>query len=208
MNSDKTLAILGAGGFGAEVLESARAVGWIKHVFFDDAPGIVGLTISGAVCEGSLEAFLASELLAFVIAIGNNRVRHDWGERLRKAGKRQTILVHPSAVVSPSAVLSAGTIIAPLVFIGPNVRVGRDVIVNVGASIGHDAVLGDAVQVCPGVRVSGWASIEEGAFVGSNAVIAPRVSVKSWAKVAAGSFATRDVQADTLVMGVPARRVE
>lgn len=202
------LAILGAGGLGSEVVEIARAAGWGDFAFFDDTPNLLGRTVSGVVCEGTLGDFLASELSDFVIAIGNNRARCDWGRRLREAGKKATVLVHPSAVVSPRALLGEGTIVAPLVFIGPNVRIGMDVIVNVGASVGHDAVLGDAVQLCPGVRASGWTVLEEGVFVGSNAVIAPSVSVHSWAKVVAASFVAREVVENSLVMGIPARRIE
>ena len=49
--------------------------------------------------------------------------------------------------------------------------------------------------------------IREGSFVGANATILPGLTLGPRACVAAGSVVTRDVPPDTLVGGVPARRI-
>lgn len=47
----------------------------------------------------------------------------------------------------------------------------------------------------------------EGSFIGAGAIVLPGVRIGPRAFVAAGSVVTHDVPADTLVAGVPARRV-
>lgn len=50
-------------------------------------------------------------------------------------------------------------------------------------------------------------SIGDGAWLGARAVVLPGVSVGAGAIVGAGAVVTRDVEADTVVVGVPARSV-
>jgi len=50
--------------------------------------------------------------------------------------------------------------------------------------------------------------IGEDAFIGANAVIGAGVKIGARAVVGAGAVVTRDVEAKTIVMGVPARRKE
>ena len=85
------------------------------------------------------------------------------------------------------------------VHIGDRVRIGHDVmLLTVDHRIGH-----------PGYRCGDSfarsISIGDGAWLGSRVVVLPGVSIGKGAVVAAGAVVTRDVPADTLVAGVPAR---
>lgn len=53
--------------------------------------------------------------------------------------------------------------------------------------------------------MTGPVHVREGSFLGAGAIILPGLSLGPRACVAAGSVVTRDVPADTLVAGVPAR---
>jgi maltose O-acetyltransferase len=54
---------------------------------------------------------------------------------------------------------------------------------------------------------TGPVTVERGAFVGANVTVLPGVRIGAGSFVAAGSVVTRDVAAETLVAGVPARVV-
>jgi len=87
------------------------------------------------------------------------------------------------------------------VSIGARVYVGYDV-----RLITADHEIGPSAQRC-GHVVFRPICIEDGVWIGSRAVILPGVRVGHGSVVAAGSVVTRDVPPDTLVGGVPARRI-
>ena len=207
MSVTKEMVVLGAGGFAAEVIEAAELAGWVVTRLYDDDATARDRVVMGRKCVGPISDFERSAKAAYIFAIGHNEVRQRLASRLAAAGHEAVAVVHPGTAVSRTAVISAGAYVAAGAFVGPQVRVGRHAIVNAGASIGHDAVLGDWTQVCPGARVSGFAVLGEGAFMGSNAVLGPHGVMGEWSKLGAASFANRSVEARSLVVGVPAKKI-
>lgn len=86
--------------------------------------------------------------------------------------------------------------------IGNRVTVGHHVVVITDT---HDA----SDPGCRGgARSSHPVRIGDGAWIGARATILPGVTIGRGAVVAAGAVVTRDVEADTLVGGVPARFIK
>lgn len=90
------LLILGAGGHGRVVKETAEAMGVYDTIsFLDDRnPNAIGQL-------DDYKAFRDRFDSAFV-AIGDNKLRSQWLEKLRLAGYQVPVLIHPRAYVSPS----------------------------------------------------------------------------------------------------------
>jgi maltose O-acetyltransferase len=85
--------------------------------------------------------------------------------------------------------------------IGDRVYMGYEVML-----ITADHELGPSEQRC-GHRVYRAISIEDGVWIGSRVVVLPGVRWGAGSVVAAGAVVTRDVPPDTMVGGVPARRI-
>ena len=96
----KSLLILGAGGFGQMVKETAIQLGYEEIVFLDDAA--FGKDVVGKCCDYTAKY---GEYKMAVAAFGNNHTRLFWTDKLLEAGYEVPSIVHPSAIVSPSAVL-------------------------------------------------------------------------------------------------------
>lgn len=118
--------IVGAGGFGREVLRylqdtiaAARLEAEIAG-FLDDT-----LPKSGSIV-GDTGAIRPAEEDRFVIAVGAPDSRAILAERLARSGCRLLGLVHPTAYVPPEAVLEDGAIVCPLAFVGIGARLGRN----------------------------------------------------------------------------------
>ena len=74
----KSLLILGAGGFGRMVAETAQALGYEKVVFLDDA--VKDEAVIGMCCDYEIRH---KEYPVAVAAFGNNKMRLYWELRAR-----------------------------------------------------------------------------------------------------------------------------
>ena len=140
-----------------------------------------------------------------VPATGNAAVRRRIAEKVVANGGRLATVVHVAAIVSPSAVIGAGTMLMAGSVVAADARVGRFCIVNTAASVDHDDVLEDGVNVSPGAHLAGFVTCREDAFIGIGAAIIQGVTIGRGAIVGAGAAVIRDVPDGATVVGTPAR---
>ncbi|MEE0691759.1 MAG: phosphotransferase [Lachnospiraceae bacterium] len=178
----KSLLILGAGGFGQMVKETALALGYEKVVFLDDASK--DADVIGMCCDYVLRH---AEYPAAVAAFGNNKTRLYWTDKLIEEGYEVPSIVHPSAIVSPSVVLEQGCFVMQRAVVNTHTKIERAVLVNSGAVVDHDSV------VCAG------------AHIGLGSVVKANCTIESGRKVEAGEviFSTR-----RKIEGVDSRSLE
>jgi len=116
-------------------------------------------------------------------------------------------LIDPSVIFLDEASLEMGrgTIICAGSILTTNISIGDFVLINLHCSIGHDVILEDYCSLMPGVRISGGVQIGQAAYLGTNAVILPNVKIGENAVIGAGAVVTKDVEPNTMVVGVPAQ---
>lgn len=204
--------ILGAGGFGREVLSWLKqcpdhGAKWHVAGFLDDNLAALSTVRASAPLLGPLQGFEPPVDSLLVCAIGDSSTRLKVCQRMQDRGGRFLTLIHPAAAIGEECQVGDGTIICPGVVITANVRLGRYVIVNAQTTIGHDAVLGDGVTLSGHVDITGYVQVGEGAFFGSHAAALPGSIIGAYARVGAGSVVLRSVKPHATVMGVPAKQI-
>jgi len=204
------LVIVGAGGFGREVLDVVEAInesGSIYDVlgFVDDNPQSEELLARRHIrLLGPVEA-LAEVDAEYALGIGSGPVRARLDELATEWGRQAALLVHPSATFGSEYVLGAGTVVTAGVRITTNIVIGRHVHLNLNTTVGHDVRIDDYVTVNPGATISGNVVLEREVSIGTNAAIIQGVTVGRGTIVGAGAVVVRDLPSGVTAVGVPAR---
>lgn len=213
MSRERDLILIGCGGFGRETADVVHAINavaprWRLRGFLDDSPGLEGETVSGVPVLGPIDAAPDFPSAAFAITTGrpdNYVSRALIADRLGFTDDRFATLVHPAAVVGTSCSIGAGTVLLAHVTLTTDVTVGRHVAAMPQVVLPHDSVVGDFATLASGVRVGGGCEIGAGAYMGSGSSLREGLRVGSRAMVGMGALVTRDVPAERLWRGFPAR---
>ena len=205
---NRSLVLVGAGGHADVVRAAAEASGWrvTAHVDTTLARDAVhrGLPILGGA-----DAIARSEDLggAIHVAIGDNATRMQLCARLQCKGVVLATIVHPAAFVDPSASLGPGSAILAGAIVNPLAKLACAVVVNTGAIVEHHCAIADGVHVAPGAVMGGHCRIGTQALIGLGARLRDRVTIGACARIGAGAAVIDDVEENTTVVGVPAKRL-
>jgi sugar O-acyltransferase (sialic acid O-acetyltransferase NeuD family) len=203
----KHLIILGAGGFGREVLAWARQSvqgWWVKGFLDDNLQALDGFAKSVQVLA-CVQDYSPEQRDVFVCAMGRVEYKRRCVEQVRGRGGVFGQLFHGTAVRGENVMIGQGVILCPHAVVGSDARIGDFVTVNYHSTVAHDAVIGRWSQLHCHVDVTGGVVIGEGVTVGSHASILPGVKVGDGATIGAGAVVTRDVPAGGTVFAAPAR---
>ncbi len=157
------------------------------------------------------------------------------GKEPKGAGAiRRTPRFERGVVIGPQTLLGDGASIREQCRIGSSCLISKYVTINYNTTVGDrtkimdnshitgNCTIGSDVFIAPGVSSSNdnaigglpydeelvvGPTIRDGAAIGVGAILLPGIEIGERAIVAGGAVATKDVEPDTLVMGVPARFV-
>ena len=209
MEPSSRLLIVGAGGHGCVVAETAFVTGrWSEIVFLDDVRPEPALESPHRVLGGVSDLpDLCVEGDQVIIAVGDNARRAALGEHLRTDGMEIATVIHPSAVVSPTARIGTGSVLMPGSIMNAGSVLGLDCILNTGSSIDHGVRLGNGVHVSPGVHVGGDVLIGDRSWIGIGASVTNGCRIGADVSVGAGAIVVDDLQEPGTYVGVPATQL-
>lgn len=208
----KELIIVGAGGFGRELLCWAKEINktearWSIKGFIDDNPD----ALSGYECDcsviGSISEWQPSENEEFIIALGFPTVKKKVIDNLLQRGASIVSLIHPDAHIGDYCKIGKGCIIYPDTRMTVNVTIGDYVTVLSGCFIGHDASIGNYTTVFGNCSVNGHVSIGERTLLNNSASTVPGIRIGNDVTVGAGSFVVSNVRDGRHVFGNPAKKI-
>ena len=199
--------IVGSGGHARVVADGllaagSRPLGYLSRDAEPGTEGPLGLPVLG----GDKDA-AGIDHDAVILAIGDNRARKNVADAYRDTGETFATMVHPSAVIAPDAVIEPGCMVCAGAVVNSGSRIRAHTILNTGCTVDHDCDIGPFAHVAPGVNLAGNVAVGEGGFVGIGACAVPGITFGEWATAGAGSAVIRDVEPNTTVAGVPARKI-
>jgi sugar O-acyltransferase (sialic acid O-acetyltransferase NeuD family) len=205
------LIIVGAGGFGREVLDIVEAVnavgpmfGLLGFVDDDDNIDLELLSRRGAAFLGAVNALEGIDA-SYVIGIGSPSTRRSIDVKIGAWGRTPVSIAHPTSTVASEVILGPGAILAAGARLTTNIQIGRHFHANLNATVGHDCSIGDYVTLNPGAHISGSVTLGHGVMIGTGAAVIQGCTVGDWAVIGAGAVVVRDVEPRVTAVGVPAR---
>lgn len=124
--------------------------------------------------------------------------------------------IEPGAIIRDRVKIGKNAVIMMGAVINIGSEIGENTMIDMNAVLGARATIGKNVHVGAGAVIAGVLEppsatpviIEDNVMIGANAVILEGVHVGKNAVIAAGSVVTKDVPADSVVAGSPAKIIK
>lgn len=215
MNELKPLYVIGAGGFGREIVWLAETINsmkteWDIKGFIDDDSSLWNNEISGYKVLGGMDYFSRLDSAAWcVIAIGNSKIRQKVAERLTDYKIIQfATLIAPDVRIGTNSIVGEGTMICMGSIITVDVKIGNHNIINLDCTVGHDVVFNDYVTLYPSVNISGGVIVEKATEIGTGSHVIQGVRIGRGSIIGAGSTVIRDIEDEVTAVGSPAKAIK
>jgi UDP-perosamine 4-acetyltransferase len=203
------LVVVGGGGHARVILdvlaqaEEFEVVGFTSREAEEQTTAQSGYPRLGT--DEALPELFSSGIRHAFVAVGDNKRREMCFHKLASMGFTLVNVISPYAVISPRASLGLGIGIMPGAVINTGTVIGDGAIVNTNASVDHDCWIGAFAHIAPGTALAGNVKVGSGALLGVGSRVIPGVMIGANSTVAAGAVVIRDLPADLLAAGVPAR---
>jgi len=211
--------IIGAGGFGREVMPVARQM--IAN--FNDSNSkkyelvfVVEnlekqIVINGHKVIDESDFFtMESSKKYFNIAIADYKDRERISKKMIDSNIQPFTIKASNSVIFDNNDIGEGAILCPFTTITSNAKIGRYFHSNIYSYVAHDCVIGDFVTFAPSVHCNGKVVIEDYAYIGTGVVIKQGTNerpiiIGKGSVVGMGAVVTKSVPPFTTVIGNPAR---
>lgn len=208
------LIIVGAGGFGREVLclvrdiECASPGTWdFKGFVAADVPDPEVLSRINASYLGSPDDMtLLQELKgsSYVVAIGDGTARERVTNEVAVVLGQAVALIHPTAMIGQDVRVAHGVVVCAGCTLTTNISVEAGSVLDRGTMIGHDCSIGHSVTLGPRTTVSGNVVVHDRAYLGTASTVLQGITIGEGSTIGAGAVVTRGIPAGVTAVGIPA----
>ena len=206
----KGLIIVGAGGFGRELLSfisqhNYERDDWVFSGFLDDNTNSLKPFGLERYWLGQIQSHTPSNDNVYLIALANPRTREATFTKFKNAGANFINYFCNSAFIGARVQTGLSCIVLHNSIVSTDSIIGDAVIINSFCSIGHDTRINNYVTLSGHCDVTGGVDISKGVFLASSVSIAPGKKIGENASVGIGSVVIKNVKANSTVFGNPAK---
>ena len=208
----KDLIIVGAGGFGRELLQWIKDINAVKSTwnikgFIDDNEN----ALDGKACDykviGTISNWIPSDNEVFALAIADPRTKELVVTKLKERDAQFVDVIHPKAEICEFSEHGEGIVMYPYSSLNPNSKTGNFVTL-LSTGIPHDAVVEDFATISSFCGLTRGVHIGKRAFLADHVCILPERHVGDDAYVGMGSVVIRSVDTGKKVFGNPAKIID
>ncbi|CAM8349887.1 hypothetical protein [Candidatus Methylopumilus universalis] len=206
MNKKKKLIIVG-GAAGADIVFNIMKNYYEDILFCDsyskkaDANKLIKFEeFSNLVREDAVDYFIAT---------GDNFRRSENYKKIRETTDKFPInVVHEKAFIDKTNIsIGYGNLILAYSYININTVIKNCSIINTGAIVEHDCIVGNFSQISPNGTLGGYVEVGDCVFIGLGAVILPKIKIIESAIIGANTLVNINIDKPGTYVGSPARRI-
>ena len=207
----KEIYALGVGHNTSVFIDLAEACGYAVKGLYHFNDERTGEIDHGFEILGSFEDLLSNPTLKgmnFLLTMGDNKIRTELSNQIISLGGVIPSLIHPTAVISRFAKISpVGVYISPFTYVQADSSIGDNTVLLSHVNISHTTNIGRSCFIAGGATIGAYTTMEDFVFVGQGAlsISAKAKQIGHHAYIGARSLLTRDIPANVVVAGSPAR---
>ncbi len=206
----KDLILVGAGGFGREVLEVVKDINrhnptWnIKGFINDDLTALDGYKAKEEYpILGTIKDWVPGENEVFAMCISSPAGKKKVAGIMKAKGAQFVNVISPRVFMADYVTMGEGIVITAF-SVQENAKIGNFVTIA-GSIVGGTCEIGDYSTTTSLANLTN-SKIGEEVFIGSHAVILNNLKIGDRAFICAGSIVFNNIKPDTKVWGSPAKR--
>lgn len=209
----KKLIIVGASGFGRELLQWCKDIQntkrneWVINGFLDDDLA----ALDGYECDykviGTIDEWQPEEDQVFALAIADPKTKETVVSKLEYRGAQFVPIIHPDARIGNFNKIGKGLVLYPNARITVNVTVGDFVTILDNTSVGHDATIGDFTTISASCGINGHVQVGKFSYFGCNSSTIPNIKIGDECHIGVGSIVVNNIKQGSHVFGNPAKRI-
>lgn len=213
INNKPNIIIIGASGHAKVVIDIVEKQGLYTIYGLIDSYKEAGTKIYDYEVLGTEQLIpgliQSKQVTGGIIAIGDNWHRQQMEKKISGIcnGFDYVCAIHPDAILGRHVVVKEGTVIVGGAVINNDAVIERHCIVNTKVSIGHDCHLKEFSSVASGATLGGGAVVEKDSAISLGAVILGNVTIGENTVIGAGAVVTKNIAANLVAFGVPAKPV-
>lgn len=207
----RKILIIGAGGFGRELLQWIKEINNVKPVweivgFLDDNLEALDKVACDYKIVGTISEWQPQEDEDFAMAVGSPELKEKISKEMKEKGAHFPAVIHPTATLTDFSRYGEGLVMFPYSKLSVNSSVG-DFVTVLSSGIGHDVRIGDYTTVSGMCSILRNVRIGNKVFVAAGVSIAQDIHVGDECYLGLGSVILKDVPEKTKTFGNPARFV-
>lgn len=204
--------LIGAGGHARSLLDAiasggvARACAVVEKDASRWQTELLGVpVVGGEEIVPRLRRAGANGYTVAIAGLGTATLRKTLFDRWCETGLAPFSVIHPTSHCSPYASFEQGVQVLASTVVNAEARIGHNTIINTGAIVEHDCVIGPHCHLAPRSCLAGAVSVGAQTHIGLGAVVKEGVSIGSNAVIGAGAVVLDDVPDNSVYVGIPAR---
>lgn len=209
----KNLIIIGARGFGREIVDFAKYCrGYNTEFtikgFLDDKKEALDEFINYPPIISSVEEYQIEKDDVFISGLGSVFYTEHYVNMVLNKGGIFINLIHKNAVLRENVILGSGIIIGAGSLVSTDVEIGDFTQIMSYCVIGHDVKIGKFCRLGDFVFIGGYVKVSDSSFLAVRSTILANISIGNNVTVGACSLVIKNIKPEITVFGNPAKELK